>query len=92
MEMGDVFRFSQNISTMAFVLLHHRYLLKKLLTSTVKKKLVMTLITQAESSTLQTPFRLGPQNIRRRSSQAGYLLLPSSLPGKLQGHPKQKEK
>jgi hypothetical protein len=36
MEMGDVFRFSQNISTMAFVLLHHRYLLNELLTSTVK--------------------------------------------------------
>jgi hypothetical protein len=32
---------------MAFELLHHKYLLKKLLTSTVKK-LVMTLITQAE--------------------------------------------
>jgi len=52
----------------------------------------MTLITQAESSTLQTPFRLGPQNIRRRSSQAGYLLLPSSLPGKFAGTPKAERK
>jgi hypothetical protein len=77
---------------MAFELLHHKYLLKKLLTSTVKK-LVMTLITQAGFQSPNSLWIRTPKYMKKKKSITSWLLVTSLFPSwQIAGTPKAERK